>query len=183
MLFRRIATAAAVLASALATAPAHAAVAQPTCAAATAMPTDTDAAADAVTCLVNQQRRQRSLHAVSRVAKLDDAAHTHSADMVRHDLFSHTGSDGSDMRDRFHEAGWGRDGQWRAGEALGWGTESLATPQALVNAWLNSPPHRRILLDPGFDLLGVGVVRGAPIAGKPAADSATYTLDFFEWTD
>jgi uncharacterized protein YkwD len=182
MLLRRVTGVVLVVTWALAsTASAHA-VTQ-TCANAGASPDDANAAAEAVTCLVNQQRQSRGLDPVTRQAQLDDAAHDHSADMVRHDRFSHTGSDGSDLRERFHAAGWGVRGQWRAGEAIGWGTKSLATPQAIVDAFLNSPPHRRILLDPGFELLGVGVVHGAPAGDAAKDDGATYTLDFAETTN
>jgi hypothetical protein len=41
---------------------------------------------------------------------------------------------------------------------------------------LDSPPHRAILLDPGFRDLGIGAVHGAPQG--PGAGALTVALDF-----
>ena len=57
----------------------------------------------------------------------------------------------SDLSDRLRAAGYGNPGDgWRAGEDLGWGTGERATPNALVDAWLDSDQHRRILLSAGY---------------------------------
>jgi uncharacterized protein YkwD len=147
-----------------------------------ALDTPTDgsaaAAADTVTCLVNAERSKRGLRAVSRDADLGQAARKHARDMVRRGYFSHVSPGGSTLGDRLRSAGYGRGQGWRAGEALGWGTGSLATPNALVDEWLDSPPHRRILLDSGFRELGVGVAPGEPRDDQSSLPGATYTLDF-----
>ena len=44
------------------------------------------------------------------------------------------------------------NGVW-AGEIIGWGRW---TTKSLVRAWLNSPPHRNILLTPRFRRMAVG---------------------------
>ena len=62
----------------------------------------------------------------------------------------------------------GRRG-WRAGEALAWGSGSASTPRSIVAAWMRSPGHRRIVLDPGYDVAGFGVTRGTPTG---SADNA-----------
>ena len=64
---------------------------------------------------------------------------------------------------------------WSLGEDIGWGTGSESTAAAMVRAWMNSPPHRRIILDRGFRDIGVGVASGVPIAGE--AGGATYVID------
>ena len=46
------------------------------------------------------------------------------------------------------------------GEDLAWGTGSDAQPEAIVQAWMDSPPHRRIMLDCRFSQLGVGIAAG-----------------------
>jgi uncharacterized protein YkwD len=41
---------------------------------------------------------------------------------------------------------------------------------------MDSPDHRRNILQPRFRTVGIGIVEGAPRAG--VADAATYTTDF-----
>jgi uncharacterized protein YkwD len=115
---------------------------------------------------------------VTRDADLGQAARRHSGDMVRHGFFSHVGTGGTTLGDRLRAAGYGRDSGWHAGEALGWGTGALSTPNALVDEWLDSPPHRRILLDSGYRELGVGVAAGEPRDDQSSLGGATYTVDF-----
>jgi uncharacterized protein YkwD len=76
------------------------------------------------------------------------------------------------------DAGYGdpRDG-WYAGEDLGWGIGDRATPNALVDAWLNSSKHRRVLLSAVYDELGIGVAQGAPKATSSGLPGATYAMD------
>ena len=170
-----------VTASALVVAPQAAdAAAADQCPGALDTPTDASAAdaADAVTCLVNAERSKRGLRPVSRDADLGQAARKHARDMVRRGYFSHVTPGGSTLGDRLRSAGYGRGQGWRAGEALGWGTGSLATPNALVDEWLDSPPHRRILLDSGYRELGVGIAAGEPRDAQSSLPGATYTLDF-----
>jgi uncharacterized protein YkwD len=137
----------------------------------------TQQAARAIACLVDAERDKRGLTPLAADEDLDLAARRHSRDMVRHAVFSHTGTDGSGLADRARAAGYALTGRWSLGEALGWGTGSLSTPQALIEEWLASPPHRRILLDPGFTRIGAGVAAGAPHPTGDALPAATYTLD------
>ena len=75
------------------------------------------------------------------------------------------------------QAGYGKPGDgWKVGENLGWGTGERATPNALVDAWLNSPPHKKNMLTGAYRELGVGVAVGAPKAST-ALPGATYTLN------
>jgi hypothetical protein len=67
-------------------------------------------------------------------------------------------------------------GRWHVGENLAWGTLRRARPAAVVAAWLRSPSHRRIMLDPRYRVVGVGVVRGVPFPGP--RHGRTYTADF-----
>ncbi len=98
------------------------------------------AAADSIVCLVNFERTNRDLPALRRDRDLAEAARGHALDMARHDYFSHVSRNGDTLGDRLNEAGYGRPGDgWRAGEDLGWGTGGKATPNALVDAWLDSP--------------------------------------------
>ena len=54
------------------------------------------------------------------------------------------------------------DGEWTVGENLAWGTGTLATPQGIVQAWMNSQGHRENILRSGFREIGLGIVVGNP---------------------
>jgi uncharacterized protein YkwD len=145
------------------------------CEGATDVPSDLEKATAATYCLVNAERARRGLRALRRDADLARAARGHAEDMVRRDYFDHTSPGGTTLKDRVRAAGYGKPGQgWRAGENIGWGTGARATPKALVDAWLGSDGHRRILLSGDYRELGVGVAGGAPNRDAPGA---TYTLN------
>src|SRR5436309_2600286 len=55
------------------------------------------------------------------------------------------------------------------------GAAVLATPDAIVVSWMNSPEHRANILSADYKELGVGVVPSTP-SGDPTG--ATYTADF-----
>jgi uncharacterized protein YkwD len=133
---------------------------------------------DVTVCLINAERTDRGLRPLHRDKDLAQAARRQASDMARRNYFSHGTPGGADLGDRLRAAGYGRMQSWRAGEALGWGTGSRATPAALVAEWLASPEHRHLLLDRGFRELGVGVATGAPRPGNPGLPGATYAVDF-----
>jgi uncharacterized protein YkwD len=124
----------------------------------------------AVRCEINAIRVANGLKPMGTTRPLRVAATRHSVDMVRRHYFAHVSPSGQTVTDRVRRAGY--DGG-RLGENIGWGSGSLATPAAIVQAWMNSPPHREIILTPAFRDLGVGIAQGAPVGG----DGATYTLD------
>ena len=136
-----------------------------------------DQAADAVTCLVNAERTSRGLKALKRDGDLAQAARGHSRDMASNQYFDHTSPDGDSVGDRIRKAGYGKPGDgWKVGENLGWGTGERATPNALVDAWLDSPAHKQNMLTGSYRELGVGVAGGAP-KGSTDLPGATYTLN------
>ncbi len=144
------------------------------------VPTSQDSlgdAAQAIVCLVNAERTSRGMSPLRRDGDLAQAARRHSADMARRNYFSHVTPSGDDLGDRLRAAGYGDPGDgWRAGENLGWGTGSRATPASLVDEWLASDAHKRNMLKESFREVGVGVAAGAP-QGDRGLPGATYTLD------
>ncbi len=87
----------------------------------------------------------------------------HSADMVRKGYFGHTSPTGVGFIERIVETGYTHKARtWLVGENLVWGSGGLSTPAELVQAWMNSPPHRANLLRSRFRDIGIGVVRGTP---------------------
>jgi uncharacterized protein YkwD len=133
-------------------------------------------ATNAVMCLVNAERTSRGIKALRPDLDLTQAARGFAAEMVREDFFAHVSPSGERVRDRINAAGYGRPGDgWRVGENLGWGTGARATPNALVDAWLASPPHRKIMFDDTYKEIGAGVAAGAP---RPTTlPGATYALE------
>lgn len=81
--------------------------------------------------------------------QLATAAQRHGDDLARHDFFSHTGSNGSSVRDRINAAGPG----WTLpAENLAAGYSSA---QAAVAGLLESPGHCRNIMDRRFNHAGM----------------------------
>jgi uncharacterized protein YkwD len=120
----------------------------------------------ALACLIDAVRTERGLGPVRADARLERAARSHAADMVRRDYFAHRSPGGSDVSDRLARAGWTpARGSWWAGEILVTGDGAAGTPRRLVAAWLNSPPHRSVLLSTRPDAIGIGAARDTPDGG------------------
>ena len=67
--------------------------------------------------------------------------------------FAHVGPDGSTVESRSQAYGYHN---WEIlGENLVMGTGSL-DPDSIVDAWMRSPAHRRIILSPDLEEIGVG---------------------------
>src|SRR5215207_5162001 len=131
----------------------------------------------ATLCLLNGERADRGLAPLAINPKLGSAASAYARDLVAGSYFSHTGRDGSDVLDRVEAAGYlqGAAG-WRIGENLAWGTGGLATPAAIMQAWINSHGHRENILNPAYREIGLGIALGNP--GRPDGSGATYATAF-----
>lgn len=123
-------------------------------------------ARSAVRCLVAVHRGRVGRRALHPVRQLRRAAELHARDMVTHDVFSHTGSDGRSAFDRVRAAGYAPHG-WamRTGEVLVWRSGPDVRIADLVDALMASPHHHALLLSARFRHLGVGLVSGTPQAG------------------
>jgi uncharacterized protein YkwD len=126
----------------------------------------------AVRCLLNQQRAQAGLAPLASDRRLARAALGFSHAMVRQQFFDHVSPTGSTMDQRIRAAGYSGG---RVGETIAWGAGPLAAPAAIVQAWMQSPPHRAIIMDRRFDQVGLGIAAGSP---SGAGDAATVTADF-----
>ena len=131
----------------------------------------------ATLCLLNGERADRGLAALTTDERLQRAALAHGGDMVENLYFAHDGRDGSKPAERIRAAGYlSSGGAWRIGENLAWGTGSLATPRAIVAAWMASPGHRANILQPAYREIGFGVVAGNPAARDTGG--ATFVTEF-----
>jgi uncharacterized protein YkwD len=90
---------------------------------------------------INETRRQFGLPPLNFVYELSAIAQQHTDDMAAYHYTAHVGSDGSTPPERFLYYGYPHG---YAGEATAWGF-----PQAYeaVAFWVDSPGHRRIILN------------------------------------
>ena len=107
--------------------------------------------------LVNNERRRRGLSELSWDEKLANLARSYSREMARESFFSHFDRDGNSVVERAQKSNIKR---WnKIGENLFF-CEGYDDFDALaVRGWLNSPEHRRNMLDPQFNVTGIGVAR------------------------
>ncbi|MFI5865422.1 CAP domain-containing protein [Streptomyces sp. NPDC051546] len=110
-------------------------------------------AAAEVLALVNQERAAAGCSALTVNAQLAKAAQDHSEDMAAHSTMSHTGSDGSDPGQRITRAGY----QWRTyAENVAYGYDTAAK---VMDGWMNSPGHKRNILDCNVKEIGIGLAQ------------------------
>ena len=130
----------------------------------------------ATLCLLNQQRAAHGLRPLRADHRLAKAALGHSKDMVAHRYFAHESRTGAPFTSRIVRTGWTRSRRsYILGENIGWGSGYLATPRAMVRAWMHSAPHRANILERRYHVIGIGVAFGVPVAGS---GGATYSTDF-----
>jgi len=122
--------------------------------------------------LVNKARLDEGLAPYGFSTLLVTAAQRHADDLAAHQIWSHTGSDGSTPRQRVAEAGYAawtwNSGELIVGENFWTGYGSIEDALAF---FLEDPPHRDNLLSTTYREIGIGV----------AADTANrnyYVLDF-----
>ncbi len=110
----------------------------------------------------------------------EQAAQNHAVDMAQYRYFDHRGRDGSQPSDRVRSQGY----QFSfVGENIAAGS---ASPIQTVQQWMNSPGHRRNILNPNYTEIGFGYstapnpyrhvwvqVFGAPRGGQPSSGSGT----------
>jgi len=130
----------------------------------------------AVVRLLNQARVQHNLNPLHVRTSLCRAARTHSQEMIRKGFFSHLSYNGESPSARVLRYGYGRTGcaSWRTGEVIACGAGLAGRPQAIVDAWLESPAHRAILLDPHWRDIGAGRARGM---FRGLSGAAIFTVD------
>jgi uncharacterized protein YkwD len=136
----------------------------------------------ATLCLINRERIAHGERPLRANARLRRAAQGHTHSMVVHDYFEHVGAGGpggGTPLARMRAAGYISSARaYEIGENIAWGTLSLATPRAIVAAWMSSPAHRANILDPRYRETGIGVSPHPPAALAHGQSGAIYTEDF-----
>jgi hypothetical protein len=125
----------------------------------------------AVRCEVNAFRAANQLPPLREDGRLTRAATSWSLTMVREHFFAHSAPGKPALAGRAKAAGYRRYAT--LGENIAWGSGASAAPAAIVASWMQSPPHRAIILTRGFREAGVGIAHSPPQGG----DGATYVLD------
>jgi uncharacterized protein YkwD len=89
--------------------------------------------------------------------RLAEAALTHSQDMARNDYFSHYDRAGNSPAERLSREGI----LWRAmGENIATNYTVALAEEAFMNEPRFEPNHRANVLNPRFNFVGIGIVRG-----------------------
>jgi len=117
---------------------------------------------------INAVRARAGLASVSPSRRLRRLARHHTLDMLRHDSFSHDG-DGTTFAQRIRA----RVHYLKLGETLALMPRHTSA-RSVVRAWMHSPPHRAVLLDPAYRRVGVAGANGS--MGNGAA--CVITADF-----
>jgi uncharacterized protein YkwD len=112
--------------------------------------------------LINEQRKQNGVASLAVDSGVSNAAIGHSVNMAKTGIFSHV-INGKGPDDRLRDqgvtfTGWGENIVYDSCQTNGqpsWNVAGFA--QESVTRWMNSPGHRRNILDPNFNFTGIGV--------------------------
>jgi uncharacterized protein YkwD len=114
---------------------------------------------------MNSVRTSHHLAPLRLDVRLLHAARGHSADMMQRQYFAHGSVAGRVLAQGARGPVFGEDLAWGTGVGAQW----------VVTRWLASPPHRAVLLRPGFRRVGIGVAFGTFVGHGGAA---VFTADF-----
>ncbi len=126
--------------------------------------------------LINVERANAALPALTAEIRLGTAARKHSQDMAILNFFAHDSLNGATFVDRIEAEGyiyWNRASE---NIAAGYGS-----PSEVVAGWMNSPGHRANILDPHVSAVGAGFffeASDAPLPGYSYPFYRYWTTDF-----
>ncbi len=127
---------------------------------ATASLQDRTRVADEMLSRVNAFRRRAGLPPLAPNPLLDQVSQQHAEDMLVRSYFGHRTPEGLGPSDRAQASGY-RSG---IGEII---VEERFSAEEALKAWLGSPAHRGILLDPGCREVGLGLAVGEGYDAAP----------------
>jgi len=104
--------------------------------------------------LTNRNRLLAGLEPVKENQKLNQIAYLRAKDMFSKNYFSHSSPEGTSPWYWFKEEGYNYQ---IAGENLAIG---FLDSEEVIEGWLNSPSHKRNLLNPKFKEMGITVLKG-----------------------
>lgn len=121
---------------------------------------------------VNADRAVHGLAPLTPDAALNEAAQRHADDMLTRGYFGHVSPEGCDAMDRYLAAGgekWRKVGE-NVGQCAECGAPGPESIRLFQQGWMESPEHRRNVLDPGYRRFGFGVA---------AADGRQFAVQAF----
>ncbi len=139
-----------------------------------------EAVEQATLCLVDQERARNGELPLQANAELAQAAEGHAREMVEDDYFAHVSPGGETPLGRIEASGYIPNSQvgYTLGENIAWGTLYLATPKAIVAAWIASPEHLANILNAAYTETGLGVAPSAPPSLAEGEPGAIYSQEF-----
>lgn len=120
---------------------------------------------------INDVRRQAGLPALALNPLLDRISQEHADDMLLRSYFGHRTPEGLGPSDRARADGYAAG----IGENL---VEQRYSVQEALDAWLDSPPHRRNILDPGIREVGLGLAIGGGYDAAPGGYRVVWVQSF-----
>ncbi|MFA5777633.1 MAG: CAP domain-containing protein [Parcubacteria group bacterium] len=109
---------------------------------------------DSIIQLVNKSRTEDNVEALSENENLDQVAKDKLDDMIKNNYFAHTSPSGITPWSWFEKNKY--DYKY-AGENLALGFSSVESEH---QAWMNSPTHKKNILNPNYKEIGVAVGKG-----------------------
>jgi uncharacterized protein YkwD len=109
---------------------------------------------NAMLCLHAYARRQAGVQPVHLVAQLVRSASIKTLWIRSCRSFSHTPC-GHSFTSAFRAVNYLADAAWSVGENLAWGEGLSGSPRSIFVAWLNSPEHRRNIVDSNWREVGL----------------------------
>ena len=127
--------------------------------------------------LHNKIRTEHNLPTFCVHPRLQEAARTHSRDMIRRDYFSHNTKGRGSFDERLVRYGYGAEGYdyYRVGENIALGSGTAGAPQGRMDAWMKSEGHRHNILNENYREIGIGTRTGEY---KGVRGVTMYTVDF-----
>lgn len=111
---------------------------------------------------VNAVRMAAGLGRVHVTKRLERLAAEQNTSMLRSGVFGHDTGNGMSFRWRVRDEPF-----HRLGEALAWAPLRVrVAPWDVVDGWMRSPGHRRLVMEPKFRRIGVSQMSGF-IGGRP----------------
>jgi uncharacterized protein YkwD len=136
-----------------------------------------------ILCVINERRAENHLRPLRPNGLLHDAGEIYVTSMFSGEFYGHHGclagtNNCSTVIGRLRFLGYIRPGwAWIVGETLRGAGPDTSTPNAVVQAWLDSPPHRARLLKPRFRDVGIAAVPGITDS-FPTTDGVTVAAEF-----
>ncbi len=132
----------------------------------------------AIMCLIGRERAHYRLVSLQPNRDLQGIASSLAREMAVSGYFGDNSVAGETPWQRVTASPYARDARSLfIAQNIGWGTDALATPSGMVNAWMHSAPHRHIILTSAYRDIGAGAEPVAPSSLTDEKPGATYTVD------